>query len=77
MRFAEQGQAIQAAVAGRGVALATTALVVDHLTEGRLVRPLSLTVDTDFGYHVMILKDRAAETDLVAFKRWALGQAKH
>jgi LysR family transcriptional regulator, glycine cleavage system transcriptional activator len=77
MRFAEQGQAIQAAVAGRGVALATTALVVDHLTEGRLVRPLSLTVDTDFAYYVVTLKDRAAEADVVAFKRWVLGQAKH
>jgi LysR family glycine cleavage system transcriptional activator len=77
MHFADQGQAIQAAVAGRGVALATTALVVDHLTEGRLVRPSSLTVDTDFAYYVVTLTDRAAEADLVAFKRWALGQAKH
>jgi LysR family glycine cleavage system transcriptional activator len=76
LRFSDQAMSIQAALAGRGVALASVALVRDHLEAQRLVRPFKLSVATEFGYFIVMSKRRASEPDITSFKRWVLGQAR-
>jgi LysR family glycine cleavage system transcriptional activator len=51
-RFSMGGMAVQAAVEGQGVALASSVLVADDLAAGRLVKPfeLSLCAPVDFAY---------------------------
>jgi DNA-binding transcriptional LysR family regulator len=47
-RFSDGAVALQAAVEGQGIALASQALAVDHLAAGRLVKPFKISVATDF-----------------------------
>jgi LysR family glycine cleavage system transcriptional activator len=76
LRFSDQALSIQAALAGRGVALASIALARDHLEARRLIRPFKVSVATEFGYFVVIARRRTSEPDIAAFKRWLLEQAR-
>lgn len=75
-RFSDGAMALQAAVDGQGVALASRALALDHLVAGRLVRLLKVSIVTDFGYYLVCAKTRAEEPDLVAFRRWLFAEAQ-
>jgi LysR family glycine cleavage system transcriptional activator len=75
-RFSDGAMALQAAVDGQGIALASQALAVDHLAAGRLVKPFKISVATDFGYYLVCAKTRADEPDLVAFRRWLFAEVK-
>jgi len=75
-RFSDGAMAIQAAVEGQGIALASQPLAVDHITAGRLVKPFETSVATDFGYYLVCAKGRTNEPDLLAFRRWLLAEAK-
>jgi LysR family transcriptional regulator, glycine cleavage system transcriptional activator len=75
-RFSDGALVVQAAVQGQGVALGSRALVLEHLAAGRLVRPFALSLMTDFAYYVACAKARADETDLSAFRRWLLEEAR-
>jgi LysR family transcriptional regulator, glycine cleavage system transcriptional activator len=75
-RFSDGAMALQAAVDGQGIALASQALAVDHLAAGRLVKPFKVSVATDFGYYLVCAKARADEPDLVAFRRWLFAEVK-
>jgi LysR family transcriptional regulator, glycine cleavage system transcriptional activator len=76
LRFSDGSLAIQAALSGQGVALASKALALEHLAAGRLVKPFGLSLVTNFGYYVVCEKARADEADLVAFRRWLLAEAQ-
>jgi LysR family glycine cleavage system transcriptional activator len=76
LRFSDGALALQAAVSGQGIALASKALALEHLATGRLVRPFKLSLVTDFAYYVACAKARADEPDLVAFRRWLLTEAQ-
>ncbi len=68
--------AIEAAVQGEGVALVRSALVVDDLAAGRLVRPFSLSLPTDTAYYA-VCPPRALERPRVkAFREWLLAETK-
>ncbi len=75
LRFSDDGMAIQAAVAGRGVVLASTALARDHLAARRLVRPFKISLETSFAYYVVCAKERAQDADVAAFRRWVFDEA--
>jgi LysR family glycine cleavage system transcriptional activator len=76
LRFSDGALCLQAAVNGQGVALASKPLALDHLAAGRLVRPFDLSLTSDFAWYVACAKSRADEPDLLAFRRWVLGEAR-
>jgi LysR family glycine cleavage system transcriptional activator len=66
---------IDAAADGQGVALARSALLRDHLSTGRLVRPFELALPAEFAYY-LVHPPRAIEHPKVrAFRDWALVEA--
>jgi LysR family glycine cleavage system transcriptional activator len=71
-RYSDAGLAIEAAVAGLGVALAWNSLVVDDLQAGRLARVLDRALPTTLGYHLVMPENRAALGKVVAFRDWLL-----
>lgn len=67
--------ALDAAVAGQGVALARRALATHDLLTGRLVRPFPQTLTSPRGYYVVCLPGRAGESKIVRFRAWLLSEA--
>jgi len=61
---------LQAAVEGQGVAMARDLLVADDLTAGRLVRPFSAGMRSQFNYYFVCARRRAADSDLQSFVAW-------
>lgn len=74
--FSQASLAIDAAVAGQGVALARSALVSLDLIAGRLVRPLDAATPAPFGYWVVCRKDEAALPHNARFRAWLGDQAE-
>jgi len=69
-RFNQTALALDAALAGLGVALAPPALVDGDLAAGRLVRLASDELTGDFAYFIVHPKDKAQLPALQAFKSW-------
>src|SRR3546814_10235804 len=57
LRFSDEGHAIQAAVAGHGIALVSLALIADELDAGHPVQPFGPEID-GHTYHLAISADR-------------------
>ena len=74
-RFNQSSLVIEAAVAGRGVALAKYALVEADLEAARLVIPFDLTSPTDFAYWVAHPSAKSALPEVKAFKAWIAEEA--
>ncbi len=74
-RFNDVAMAVQTAIDGHGVVLASDILIADDLAAGRLVRPFEQTVSMDFGYFVVCPKERANDTKVAAFRDWLLAEA--
>jgi len=70
--FSEELHAIQAALDGAGVALASTVLVAQHLRHGRLVQvhPLGLP---GFAYHAEYLEDHPRLAGVLRIVAWVAG----
>jgi LysR family glycine cleavage system transcriptional activator len=62
--------ALQAAAAGRGVALGRLAYALDDLTARRLRRPFAPVLELDVKYNLLIPEARAAEPAITAFRAW-------
>ena len=75
-RFTIETMAVEAAIAGQGVALAGGALVAADLKAGRLVRPFppSVSEATAFCYYVVYPEAKAAEPRVTAFRDWVLAE---
>ena len=73
--FASSAQALEAAVAGLGIAVAHTPFVVDALAEGRLVAPLAIHLDENGPCHLVTTPGRAARAGVVHFRDWLLTRA--
>ena len=53
MNFSQTSLALDAALAGQGVALASDLFVKDELASGRLCRPFEHTITGDFGFYIV------------------------
>jgi LysR family glycine cleavage system transcriptional activator len=72
-RFSSSILTLQAAAAGQGVALASSAFIADDLMTGRLVRPFGdLSVQGPYGFFVVCPNVTADREKIVAFRNWAL-----
>lgn len=69
-RFSHAHMALEAALAGQGVALGRTTLVADDLREGRLVAPLRRRVPSGLAYWFLSTRAGADEPRISAFLDW-------
>jgi LysR family glycine cleavage system transcriptional activator len=72
--FTDETHAIQAAVAGQGVALAGVALVADELATGTLTVPLGPTL-TGRGFYLVIPDSHLDDGSVEAVREWLIGEA--
>lgn len=75
-RFNQSSLVIEAAVTGRGIALAKYALAAADLEAARLVIPFDVTTPTDFAYWVVHPTAKSALPEVKAFRSWLLAEAE-
>jgi LysR family glycine cleavage system transcriptional activator len=74
-RFNQSSLVIEAAMNGRGVALAKRALAQADIDAGRLVAPLQIATAVDFAYYVVHPKAKGRLPQVKAFVRWLSEEA--
>ena len=74
--FNQSSLVIEAAVAGKGVALAKSALALADLEAARLVIPFDMSTPTNFAYYIVYPKGRQDNRSVRAFCRWLHQQAE-
>lgn len=75
LKFNQSSLVIEAAVAGKGVALAKAALALADLEAARLVIPFDLTTPTDFAYYIVHPPSKSSSLAVKAFKQWLKEEA--
>ncbi|RCS25703.1 transcriptional regulator GcvA [Phyllobacterium salinisoli] len=75
LQFSDEGHAIQAAVAGQGVALLSLALVADELAAGHLVQPFGPSLD-GYTYHLVMKGDRSPTPSVGAAADWLRSEVR-
>ncbi len=73
LHFSDETHAVQAAVAGQGVVIASQLLVGDLIQRGVLVAPFALSLP-GARYYLLTLDDIADRPDVVALREWMLQQ---
>lgn len=68
--------ALDAAIAGQGVALTALKLVEHDLQQGRLVRLFGAPVATGSGYYVVARRESLASRHIAAFVDWIVDEAR-
>ncbi|MEP6064930.1 MAG: transcriptional regulator GcvA [Paracoccaceae bacterium] len=71
-RFSQADHAIDAALAGAGVALGRRALVVKDLADGRLVTPFRVAISTQARFRFLCAKGAQTRPQIAAFQDWIL-----
>lgn len=67
--------ALEAAIAGHGVAIADRGLIADHIKSGRLIAPFDIALPTEFAYYLVYPKGRENDPNVVTFREWLLAEA--
>lgn len=73
--YNDYGLAVQAAVAGQGVVLASWPILRDPIDRGLLVRPFSEEVITDIGYDLATTFEKKTRPEVHAFVDWIVETA--
>jgi LysR family glycine cleavage system transcriptional activator len=74
-RFNQSSLVIEAAVGGRGVALAKRTLAQADLDAGRLIAPLQDATAVDFAYYLVHPKAKGRLPQVKAFSAWIIAEA--
>ncbi len=74
-RFNQSSLCIEAAVAGRGVALAKRTLAQADIDAGRLIAPLHIDTAVDFAYYVVHPRAKGRLVQVRAFTAWLKAEA--
>lgn len=74
LRFSDEGHAIQAAVAGQGIALVSQALIAEELASGHLHQPFGPSI-AGHTYHLAVNSERAMSPSTQAVLAWLKAQA--
>jgi len=75
LKFNQSSLVIEAAVAGKGVALAKAALALADLEAGRLVIPFDMTTPTEFAYYIVHPPSKSSSAAVKAFATWLKDEA--
>jgi LysR family glycine cleavage system transcriptional activator len=75
-RFNQSSLVIEAAVNGRGVALAKRTLAQADLEAGRLVAPIQISTAVDFAYYLVHPKAKGRLPQVKAFIAWITAEAE-
>ena len=75
-RFNQSSLVIEAAVSGRGVALAKRTLAQDDLDAHRLVQPFNIETAVDFAYYIVHPKAKGRLAQVKAFVTWLQQEAE-
>ncbi len=75
-RFNQSSLVIEAAVNGRGVALAKRTLAQADMEAGRLVAPLQIATAVDFAYYLVHPKAKGRLPQVKAFVAWITAEAE-
>lgn len=78
IHFQQTSLALEAAIAGQGIALGEASLVTADLANGRLVRPLGddLKIEAEWAYHLITREESLNSAIVRAFRQWLLLEAK-
>jgi LysR family transcriptional regulator, glycine cleavage system transcriptional activator len=68
--------ALEAAIAGHGIALGLSPLVSGDLASGRLIRPFPFEMRSSFSFWVVCDRTRAHEAKIIAFREWLAEEAR-
>lgn len=74
--FSDAMLAIEAALAGQGVALAARPMVAPSLVAGALVAPFPVAIRSPYTYWLVAREDAARRPVAAAFRQWVLAQAE-
>lgn len=74
-KFNQSSLVIEAAVAGKGVALAKSTIALADLEAGRLVAPFDLTTPSTFSYYLVHPASKSRSAAVKAFKKWVREEA--
>ena len=76
LRFSFSHMTLQAAAAGQGVALASSAFLADDLATGRLVKPFGdLAVRGPYAFFIVCPEATANREKVAMFRDWAIAEA--
>jgi len=73
--FNDSSMVLQAAVDGQGVALGRSALALDDLAAGRLVRPFEFSLPAEYAYYILCPERTANRPSIKTFREWLLAQS--
>ena len=76
LHFSYSDHAIDAAIAGTGVALSRVSLVTSDVESGRLVLPFALDLPLVPAYYIVASKSLAESSHIKAFREWVLTEAE-
>lgn len=76
MSFNQTSLAVDAAVAGQGVALVSNPLVTSELADGRLCRPFKHSITGAFGFFIVAPRSPRKPETVQRMRDWLLGQSK-
>ncbi|MDH3596645.1 MAG: transcriptional regulator GcvA [Rhodospirillales bacterium] len=71
----DSGMAMQAAIDGQGLALGRTALALDDLAAGRLVRLFDVVIPCEAGYDLVCPKGTEDKPKVAVFREWLLAMS--
>lgn len=74
-RFSHTGNAIEAAIAGQGIALGRLPLVADDLAGGRLIMPFAILGAPQYSYHIVLPESSASNELVVDVVDWLTREA--
>jgi len=74
--FNQESAAVDAALAGQGVALARSSLVVRELQQGRLVAPVTLGLPLAHAYWLVYPQEGGSDGKIAAFSNWLLQECE-
>lgn len=74
-RFNQSSLVLEAALLGRGVALAKSTLADADVAAGRLVKPFDISFPVRFAYYIVHPRSKATLTKVALFKAWLKDEA--
>ena len=77
LKFSQTSLALDAALAGQGVALASAPLVAEDIAAGRLCRPLKMSMSSEMGFYIVAPRNAEATPNMSQRMRdWLIAQSR-